>query len=88
MTQSPANADRQSGLARREDIKDIFGDLDDGVMIAIMALEPMIVDLEEASMWLAGDRDVFGAGPPLKGVASHIVTLLTAGEEEDVSRSR
>lgn len=88
MTQSPANADRQSGLARREDIKDILGDLDDGVIIAILALEPMIVDVEEASMWLAGDRDVFGAGPPLKGVASQIVTLLTAGEEEEASRSR
>lgn len=88
MTQSPANADRQSGLARREDIEDVLGDLDDGVIMAILALEPMIVDVEEASMWLAGDRDVFGAGRPLKGVASQIVTLLTAGEEEEASRSR
>lgn len=50
MTQSPANADRQSGLARREDIEDVLGDLDDGVIMAILALEPMIVDVEEASM--------------------------------------
>jgi hypothetical protein len=62
--------------------------LDDGVVLAILALEPTIVDVEEASMWLAGDRDVFGAGRPLRGVASQIVTLLTAGEEEEASRSR
>jgi hypothetical protein len=88
MTQSPANADKQSGLARREDIKDVLGDLDDGVIMAILALEPMIIDVEEASMWLAGDRDVFGAGRPLKGGATQIVTLLTAGEEEEVSCPR
>ena len=38
-------------------------------------------------MWLSVDRDVFGAGRPLKGVASQIVTLLMADEEE-ASRSR
>ncbi len=38
-------------------------------------------------MWLSGDRDVFEAGCPLKGVASQIVMLLTPDEEEE-SRSR
>lgn len=88
MTQSPANGEGQGGLARRDDIKDVFGNLDDSVVMAILALKPTIADMEEASVWLAGDRDVFGAAPPLRGVASQIVTLLTAGEEEDASRSR
>ncbi len=27
-----------------------------------VALRPTILDVEETSMWLAGDADVFGAG--------------------------
>ncbi|MEK4032331.1 hypothetical protein WOC76_22245 [Methylocystis sp. IM3] len=88
MTQSPPSAEGQRGLARRDDILHILGDLDDGAVMALLSLKPMIVDLEEASIWLSGDRDVFGAGRPLKGVASQIVTLLTADEEEEASRSR
>ena len=38
---------------------------------------------EEASMWLSGDADVFGANEPVKGNASHIITILTAEEEEE-----
>jgi hypothetical protein len=34
-------------------------------------------------MWLAGDRDVFGPGLPLQGIASQIVAILTADEEEE-----
>ncbi len=85
--QSPTSADGQRGLARRDDVVQILGDLDDGAVMAILALKPRIVDVEEASMWLSGDRDIFGAGRPLKGVASQIVTLLTPDEEEE-SRSR
>ncbi len=87
MTQSPTSTEGQRGLARRDDIVHILGDLDDGAVMAILALKPRIVDVEEASMWLSGDRDVFGAERPLKGVASEIVTLLTADEGE-ASRSR
>jgi hypothetical protein len=56
-------------------------------MVAILGLRPTIVDIEEASMWLAGDRDIFGPGEPLKDVPGQIVALLTADEEEDASRS-
>jgi hypothetical protein len=52
-------------------------------MLPIMELRPTILDIEEASMWLAGDRDVFGPGLPLQGTASQIVAILTADEEED-----
>jgi hypothetical protein len=34
-------------------------------------------------MWLGGDPDLFGAAEPLKGIASQIVTILTASEEEE-----
>lgn len=69
--------------ATHDDVKSILGDLDEGKLLSIMALRPTIADVEEASLWLGGDVDVFGAAPPLKGVASQIVTILTAGEEEE-----
>jgi hypothetical protein len=87
MTRSPADAAGNSPLATRGDIKDILGERDDGTVMAIMSFEPTVEDLEEAAMWLAGDRDVFGAGRPLQRIAGEIVTILTAGEEEESSRS-
>ncbi len=71
----------------RDDVKGILGDLDDTKMLPIMALRPTIADVEAASQWLGGDRDVFGAEEPLKGVASQIVTILTADEEEEPPRA-
>jgi len=44
--------------------------------------------VEEASMWLSGDADVFGPGRPLKDVAAQVVALLTADEEDDGSQVR
>lgn len=69
--------------ATRDEIVAILGPLDDDKLLAIVELLPTVVELEEASLWLAGDRDVFGAEPPLKGKASEIVTLLTADEEDE-----
>jgi hypothetical protein len=74
-------------FATRDDIKDILGDIGLAKLIEIMALRPTIADIEEASMWLAGDADVFGAGAPVKGVASDIVTILTENEEEEPPRA-
>jgi hypothetical protein len=45
-----------------------------------------IADLEQASLWLEGDTDVFGAGEPIKGVASDVVTRLTENEEKEPPR--
>ena len=56
-------------------------------LLAIMSLRPTIADIEEASVWLEGDADVFGAGEPMKGVASDIVTILTENEEEEPPRA-
>jgi hypothetical protein len=71
------------GLATSDDIARILGDLDPSKMLPILGLRPSILDVEEASMWLAGDRDVFGPGLPLQGVPSQIVSILTRDEEEE-----
>lgn len=69
-----------------EDVKSILGSLDETKMLAILALRPKVADLEAASVWLGGEPDVFGAAEPLEGVASQIVTILTADEEQEPPR--
>lgn len=73
--------------ATRQEIEGIFGKIDSEKLLEIIELRPTIVDLEAASMWLSGDRDVFGAGDPLRGVASKIVTILTTDEDEEPPRA-
>ncbi len=75
--------DSTRGLATSDDIVRILGDVDPSKMLPILGLRPSILDVEEASMWLAGDRDVFGPGLPLQGTPSQIVAILTADEEEE-----
>jgi hypothetical protein len=87
-TQNPGQTEKVPAVATFADVSGVLGDIDDAKMVAILALRPTIVDIEEASMWLAGDRDIFGPGEPLKDVPGQIVALLTADEEEDASRSR
>ncbi len=78
-------ADQQAhrALATADDIRRTLGTLDDTKLLDIMALRPTILDIEEASLWIAGDADVFGARRPLKPAASEVVAILTADEEEE-----
>ena len=70
-------------LATRNDIKHLFGALDDAKLMDILTLRPTVLDIEEASLWLGGDADVFSAGQPLKPLAGEIVAILTADEERE-----
>lgn len=74
---------RERTIATTDDIRRILGALDEAKLLNIVALRPTVLDIEEASVWLAGDPDVFGAGEPLKPVAGEIVAILTADEEEE-----
>ncbi len=73
----------RDALAAPADIQRILGTLDETKLLDIMALRPTILDVEEASVWLAGDADVFGAGQPLRPVAGEVVAILTADEDEE-----
>jgi hypothetical protein len=83
MATRPSTARDRSKLAAADDIRRVFGALDEAKLLAILALRPTIANVEEASLWLAGDPDVYGAGQPLKSVAGEIVAILTAEEEEE-----
>lgn len=87
MPESYSPTAAKNKTATSEDVVRILGQLDTTEMLPIMALRPKIADIEQASMWLGGDRDVFEPGQPLKGIASQIVTILTADEEEQPPRS-
>ena len=76
-----------SAFATHDDVKAILGELDPAQLLAIMSLRPTIADIEQASLWLEGDTDVFEAGEPIKGVASDVVTILTENEEEEPPRA-
>lgn len=52
--------------ASRDEIVAILGPLDEDKLIALVNLRPTVAEVEEASVWLDGDRDVFGAEPPLR----------------------
>jgi hypothetical protein len=70
-------------VASPDDIRRIIANLDDEKLLDIIALQATVRDVEEASLWLAGDSDVFGAGKPLSSIAEEIVAILTADEEEE-----
>jgi len=84
MAKEPATAEDRGALATADDIRRILGTLDEAKLLDIVALRPNILDVEEASLWLAGDSDIFGAGQPLKPVVGEIVAVLTADEEEEL----
>jgi len=73
----------QSGRATAEDVKRVLGDIDTTKLLEIMGLRPTLLDIEQASMWLGGDADVFGAGQPLPPTAGSIVAILTADEPDE-----
>lgn len=69
--------------ATSDDVKSVLGNLEESKLLEIMTLQPTIDEVEQASVWLGGDADIYEAGPALKGIASQIVSILTANEEEN-----
>jgi hypothetical protein len=70
-------------LADLDDVRRLVGDIENGKALEILALHPVIVDLERAALWAAGSGDVLGKqDPPLLGTIAAIVEILTADEEE------
>jgi hypothetical protein len=81
MTNIAAPAERT--LASVDEIRHALDDLDDAKLLAIMALRPTILDIEQASVCLNGDADVFGVGQPLPSGVGDIIATLTADEEDE-----
>ncbi len=75
-------------VASHEDVRRIIGDVDEAKLLAVVELRPTVGNIEDAVMWLSGDRDVFVPSPSLKGVTAQIADILTADEDEENSGRR
>jgi hypothetical protein len=75
-----------AALASTADIKAILGALSESDLLEIAALRPTARDLEEAAIWLSGDRDIFGAGEPLRDVVAEIVAVLVRDQEDEAEQ--
>jgi hypothetical protein len=80
MSQAPVTNSKD--VVSTADIRAVLGALNESDLLEIASLRPTLRDLQEAATWLSGDRDIFGAGEPLKGAAAEIVAVLTPDEDE------
>ena len=80
---APSSPGQRGARAIAEDVRRIVGDIDDPKVLEILALEPAIVEFQEAVVAATGDVDILGKeGHQLCAVAYQIVEILKAGEEE------
>ena len=79
---------KAANAAEREDVKHILGDLDEAKIIQILELNPSLADLEEAAARATGDADILAkGGHSPSGIATAIVEIVVADEEEEEPRS-
>ena len=75
--------------ATRTDVRHILGDLEEATVIEILALQPTVLDLDEAAVWLTGDGDRLDRDRrPLTGRAAEIFAIVAADEEEEPRLAR
>jgi hypothetical protein len=73
--------------ASREDIRRLFGEVDDEAVLEILSLAPTGAELEEVSARLAGQGDIPSrAGHPESAKITAILEILGADEEEEEGR--
>ena len=69
------------------DVMDVFGDLEDMKIAAIVAEQPTLEELEEAAAWAAGESYVLGdMERPLEGVIARVYDIITSDRELDEDR--
>ncbi len=75
--------------ATRDDLLHLFGEIDERKLLDILALGPTVAEIEEASLWAAGNGDVLAkGGHPLSSTAADVVNILIADEEEEPPPAR
>lgn len=70
--------------ASGEDVRHQLGDLDEAVIVEILAQRPTLAQVEAARMWIEGQGDVVDrAGRPLDGAVAAIVDIVRAEEPDE-----
>lgn len=65
------------------EVRNILGDVDDVKLTAILALEPMLEEVEEAVSWADGMEIKGNSEWPLKGKVGEIYDILTAELDDE-----
>ena len=82
----------QSGKAQkatRGDLQHILGEMDDETALAILALDPNVAQVEEASIWISGGGEILAKEHrPLDAVVAQILDLVEIEEEEPPAPKR
>ena len=69
---------------RRTDLIRLLGDLDDDQIAEILALNPSVVEVEQAALWAAGQgEELARKGHTLMGVVASIVDIVSDDEDDE-----
>jgi hypothetical protein len=69
--------------ATRGDLRHILGEMDDEMVVAILALDPNVAQIEEANLWLnAGGENLAKEHRPVDAVVAKILELVAFEDEE------
>lgn len=83
MTKS-AKVAAQYTLAKRSDVVQLFGDVDDQTVVEVLKLKPTIDELEQASAWIEGlGNRLSHSGHPQTERIGKLIDLLRGDEEEE-----
>ena len=71
-------------LAVRADVVKLFGDLEDEDILQLLALQPTVMELQEAAGWMEGEGDILArAGHPMTPRIAGILEIVDRRDEED-----
>lgn len=84
MSRSNTTNSGQPGIAERADVVQLFGELDDEDILQLLAMQPTIMELQEAAAWLEGEGDILArAGHPMTPRIAGILEIVDRRDEED-----
>lgn len=88
MSKQPSASGARAVAVDRDDLMRVLGEIDDALIVEILALKPTLDELERPSVWPAGDGDVLTKrGHPVTGVAADIVDILTPTKKNHRQRN-
>jgi hypothetical protein len=71
-------------IAERADVIRLFGEIDEEDILQLLALQPTVMELQEAAAWLEGEGDILArAGHPMTPRIAGILEIVDRRDEED-----
>lgn len=84
MTSEQSLNTQHPGMAARDDVTRLLGDMTDEEILQILALEPTMLELQEAAAWIEGTGDVIDrAGRHLTPRITSILEIVDRNDDEE-----